>query len=104
MSPTQSAAAQSPIVGGVDPEETQAKDSGKTQPYQMPPSPTATISSVTSEFTSSQTEIKHVYIVVMGATGAGKSSLISLCTGKNVKIGHNLEPCEYLYTVIISSP
>ncbi|PTB58148.1 hypothetical protein M431DRAFT_78458, partial [Trichoderma harzianum CBS 226.95] len=44
-------------------------------------------------FTNSQSDIEHVYIAVMGVTGAGKSSLISLCTGKNVKIGHNLQSC-----------
>lgn len=39
-------------------------------------------------------EVKDVYIAVMGVTGAGKSSLISMCTDKNVKIGHNLKSCE----------
>lgn len=48
---------------------------------------------VKADITSGQIKTKHVYIAVMGVTGAGKSSLISLCTGKSVKIGHNLESC-----------
>ena len=32
-----------------------------------------------------------VYIAVMGATGSGKSSLISSITGKEGIVGHNLE-------------
>jgi len=37
--------------------------------------------------------IDEVYIAVMGVTGAGKSSFISTCSGKPVKIGHNLKSC-----------
>ncbi|GJD04843.1 FAD binding domain-containing protein [Colletotrichum higginsianum] len=33
-----------------------------------------------------------VFIAVMGATGSGKSSFISLCCGKAVKLGHDLNP------------
>ncbi|KAL7801877.1 ankyrin repeat-containing domain protein [Trichoderma afarasin] len=93
MSPTQPAVAQSRVIGGVGFKETLGRDKGKDQVYQMPPNQTATMPPATHSFTSSQTEIKHVYIAVMGVTGAGKSSLISLCTGKNVKIGHKLESC-----------
>ncbi|QYS94986.1 ANK_REP_REGION domain-containing protein [Trichoderma simmonsii] len=96
MSPTQPTVAQSPIMGGVEFKETLGRDRGiwqESQDYQMPPNQTATMPPATNGFTSGQTEIKHVYIAVMGVTGAGKSSLISLCTGKNVKIGHNLESC-----------
>jgi predicted GTPase len=38
--------------------------------------------------------IQDVYIAVMGVTGAGKSSFISTCSGKSVKIGHNLKSCK----------
>ena len=38
-------------------------------------------------------DIQDVYIAVMGVTGAGKSSFISTCTGKPVKIGHDLKSC-----------
>jgi putative ribosome biogenesis GTPase RsgA len=38
---------------------------------------------------------EDIVIALMGMTGAGKSSLISLCTGKEVKIGHSLESCEH---------
>ncbi|KAK4040361.1 hypothetical protein C8A01DRAFT_46258 [Parachaetomium inaequale] len=34
-----------------------------------------------------------VFIAVMGVTGSGKSSFISLCSGKSVSIGHSLESC-----------
>ncbi|KAI0838300.1 hypothetical protein F5Y06DRAFT_269093 [Hypoxylon sp. FL0890] len=34
-----------------------------------------------------------IYIAVMGVTGAGKSTLISTCTEKEVKIGHDLQAC-----------
>ncbi|KAH8596541.1 hypothetical protein B0O99DRAFT_619267 [Bisporella sp. PMI_857] len=34
-----------------------------------------------------------VFIAVMGVTGSGKSSFISLCSSKPVKIGHTLEAC-----------
>ncbi|KKP03521.1 hypothetical protein THAR02_04384 [Trichoderma harzianum] len=76
-----------------DPEETQTMDSTKDQPYQMPPIQIAKLPPATTGFISSQIEVKHVYIAVMGVTGAGKSSLISRCTGKNVKIGHKLVSC-----------
>lgn len=36
-----------------------------------------------------------VFIAVMGVTGAGKSTFISKCTEKEVRIGHNLQACEY---------
>ncbi|KAF4462061.1 hypothetical protein FALBO_11137 [Fusarium albosuccineum] len=34
-----------------------------------------------------------VFIAVMGVTGSGKSSFISACSGRPVKIGHELESC-----------
>ncbi|KAL6805346.1 hypothetical protein J3E68DRAFT_433382 [Trichoderma sp. SZMC 28012] len=94
MPPTQAAVAQSPTVGYIDSEESEASDTDEDQCHQMPPNQAASETpTVENGFTSSQTEIKHVYIAVMGVTGAGKSSLVSLCTGKSVKIGHNLESC-----------
>ncbi|KAM0481572.1 hypothetical protein ACHAPX_003683 [Trichoderma viride] len=75
------------------PEETRTTDRSGDQSYQMLPDQTEKPPPATTDVTRGQTEIKHVYIAVMGVTGAGKSSLISLCTGKNVKIGHNLESC-----------
>ena len=35
-----------------------------------------------------------VFIAVMGVTGSGKSSLISICSGKVVKVGHHLGACK----------
>ena len=35
-----------------------------------------------------------IYIAVMGATGAGKSTFISKCTEKPVAIGGSLESCK----------
>ena len=32
-------------------------------------------------------------ILLMGATGAGKSSFIAAATGLRVRIGHSLDPC-----------
>jgi signal recognition particle receptor subunit beta len=37
-----------------------------------------------------------MYIAVMGVTGAGKSTFISTCTEKEVKISHNLKSCKSL--------
>ncbi|KAJ5442074.1 hypothetical protein N7445_005081 [Penicillium cf. griseofulvum] len=34
-----------------------------------------------------------VFIAVMGVTGSGKSSFISLCSGESVQIGHTLDAC-----------
>ncbi|KAM0491535.1 hypothetical protein ACHAP8_010580 [Fusarium lateritium] len=34
-----------------------------------------------------------VFIAVMGVTGSGKSSFIETCSGKSVKVGHDLESC-----------
>ncbi|KAK4082901.1 uncharacterized protein Triagg1_1791 [Trichoderma aggressivum f. europaeum] len=75
------------------PEETQPKNGSKDRPYQVPPGQVTKTPPAKNGFTNSKTEIKHLYIAVMGVTGSGKSSLISLCTGKNVKIGHSLESC-----------
>lgn len=34
-----------------------------------------------------------VFVAIMGVTGAGKSTLISKCTEKQVRIGHDLQAC-----------
>lgn len=34
-----------------------------------------------------------VFVAVMGMTGAGKSTFISLCTGDEVAVGHDLQAC-----------
>lgn len=87
-------------MGDSDSEEAQESDTDEDQCYQMPPNQAAAETPPAENgFTNSQSDIEHVYIAVMGVTGAGKSSLISLCTGKNVKIGHNLKSCGY--TIII---
>lgn len=89
-------------MGSIDSEESHASDTDEDQQYQMPSNQAAAETPPAENgFTSSQTEIKHVYIAVMGVTGAGKSSLISLCTGKNVKIGHNLESCGYTVIILV---
>lgn len=36
-----------------------------------------------------------IFILVMGMTGAGKSSFVASCTGKQVTVGHTLHSCEY---------
>ncbi|OTA56918.1 hypothetical protein K449DRAFT_387310 [Hypoxylon sp. EC38] len=38
-------------------------------------------------------QASDIYIAVMGVTGAGKSTFISACTEKEVKIGHDLQAC-----------
>lgn len=49
-----------------------------------------------------------VFLAVMGVTGAGKSTFISLCSDRQVKIGHNLQACtscaEIQLTPILTSP
>jgi len=46
--------------------------------------------------------VQDVYIAVMGMTGAGKSSFIATCSGKSVKIGHNLKSCRNPQIIIIT--
>lgn len=36
-----------------------------------------------------------IVIALMGMTGSGKSSIISLCTNQDIKIGHELVSCMY---------
>ena len=36
-----------------------------------------------------------VFIALMGMTGSGKSSFISLCCQRAAKIGHDLNACEF---------
>ncbi|KAJ5106423.1 P-loop containing nucleoside triphosphate hydrolase protein [Penicillium angulare] len=40
-----------------------------------------------------------VFIAVMGLTGAGKSSFISLCSGENAEIGHDSHSCTSVVDV-----
>lgn len=35
-----------------------------------------------------------VFIALMGVTGSGKSSFISLCSQKAAKVGHDLRACR----------
>lgn len=35
-----------------------------------------------------------IFIPVMGMTGAGKSSFVASCTGKDVTVGHTLHSCR----------
>ena len=35
-----------------------------------------------------------IFVAVMGMTGAGKSTFISLCTGEEVVVGHDLQACK----------
>jgi type IV secretory pathway VirB4 component len=41
-----------------------------------------------------QPQDSDIFIAVMGVTGAGKSTFISHCTQKAVKIGHDLQACK----------
>lgn len=36
----------------------------------------------------------HIFIAVMGMTGAGKSTLIQTVTEKDVGVGHTLDSCK----------
>lgn len=53
----------------------------------------------------SMTKLGHrpnsVFILVMGTTGAGKSSFVSQCTGKEAKVGHDLVSCEYIHWIFV---
>lgn len=40
----------------------------------------------------------------MGVTGSGKSSFISLCSGKSVQIGHTLDACELDFAKQVAMP
>jgi ABC-type nitrate/sulfonate/bicarbonate transport system ATPase subunit len=35
-----------------------------------------------------------VFIAVLGLTGVGKSTFVTLCTQKEIHIGHHLESCQ----------
>lgn len=37
-----------------------------------------------------------IFIPVMGMTGAGKSSFVASCTGREVTVGHTLRSCRCL--------
>lgn len=99
--PNQTAVIHSPSTGGAYPEENQIADRREDQSYQMPPNQIAKPPPAKTDVASSQIETKHVYIAVIGVTGAGKSSLISLCTGKDVKIGYNLKSCGYTVVIFV---
>ncbi|KAL7918546.1 ankyrin repeat-containing domain protein [Trichoderma austrokoningii] len=92
--PDQKSIAQSPNTGDDGTGEALATDINDDQDQMLPTQATKP-SLAKTDATSGQTEIKHVYIAVMGVTGSGKSSLISLCTGKYVKIGHDLNSYKY---------
>lgn len=36
-----------------------------------------------------------IFVAVMGMTGSGKSTFISLCTGEDVAVGHDLQACKF---------
>lgn len=36
-----------------------------------------------------------VFIALMGVTGSGKSTFISLCSQKSAKVGHDLTACGF---------
>jgi GTP-binding protein EngB required for normal cell division len=44
-----------------------------------------------------------IFIAVMGVTGAGKSTFISKCTTREVKIGHELQACVHIPPPILVS-
>jgi hypothetical protein len=58
------------------------KDSSKSKPRK-------------GQKTSATIPSNDIVIAVFGLTGTGKSSFISKLTGKDVKIGHNLQSCEH---------
>lgn len=35
-----------------------------------------------------------IFILIMGMTGAGKSSFVASCTGRPVTVGHTLHSCK----------
>jgi ABC-type lipoprotein export system ATPase subunit len=37
-----------------------------------------------------------IIIAIMGVTGAGKSTFISLLSDEKIEIGHGLQSCEFL--------
>ncbi|KAL6858334.1 hypothetical protein ACO1O0_005795 [Amphichorda felina] len=47
-------------------------------------------------FPSFQPRPEDVIVLIMGMTGSGKSTFISLCTGEDVPVGHSLEACKFL--------
>jgi ABC-type uncharacterized transport system ATPase component len=38
--------------------------------------------------------LEDVFVVVLGVTGAGKSTFVSLCSGQQAEIGDSLESCK----------
>lgn len=58
------------------------------------------LDNVDADVESSQSELhppRELYIALMGVTGAGKSSFISLCTEQQVQIGGGLESCKSIW-------
>lgn len=56
-----------------------------------------------ADTTKGRPEIRDVYIAVMGGPGAGKSALISMCAGKDVKPLHDPKSGMCIYTTIVST-
>ena len=44
-----------------------------------------------------------LFVLIMGMTGAGKSSFVASCTGKEVTVGHTLHSCRCLLYVFMVS-
>ncbi|UKZ47057.1 hypothetical protein TrVGV298_001269 [Trichoderma virens] len=81
------------VSKSADPEEGQAVDSNIDEGHETAPTGIADSPQADADISRDRTGVTHVYIGVMGVTGAGKSSFISMCTGKEVKIGHELKSC-----------
>lgn len=48
----------------------------------------------TAGLADSELQNNTVFILVLGMTGSGKSTLIQQCTGRSVEIGHGLQSCK----------
>lgn len=44
-----------------------------------------------------------VFMLVMGMTGAGNSSFVALCTGRQVTVGQTLHSCKWLRVGFVES-
>ncbi len=45
-------------------------------------------------YLADESSLQSIFIAVMGVTGAGKSSFISLCSDEVVEVGHDLTARE----------
>jgi len=43
---------------------------------------------------TSQKTDGEVVIALLGVTGAGKSTFVSIASGERLEIGHGVDPCE----------